>query len=152
MRANNRIFHYIGILFLSFIVLSSCEGDDKHFEQYFNSMGNNPMFTLPWMNNVRKSLFKKQAAVVQYNLEDKTYFVAYAYYPPNKLNGMITQSCIIYQNNSKEPVIFFESSNVLDESITENAIYRQFIEASELSYILWKNTPKNEEDILEWGF
>lgn len=151
-------FSFSNKLFLTFIFLiiisafTSCKNEDKGYQQYYNPMGNNPLFVLPWMKNVVKSYYQKQAVILQYECDNETYYMAKAFFPPIAADSLAVIQCTIYDNLPNEAKILFDSDNINNIDDHENDFYFEFLENSTFQYLLWKNTPKDDILMIPWEF
>lgn len=122
------------------VLFSSCKDENKGFEQYYNPMGNNPALVIPWMEDLVKSFYKKQAVIQEFEFNDKNYYTAQVYLISEDGN---TSPYTIYEDNDEEAVVFFHSDNILKLDPVKDSIYIVFEKEAIFKYLIWKNTPKD---------
>lgn len=126
------------------ILLSSCSDENKGFDQYYNPMGNNPARVIPWMEDLVKSFYKKQAVIQEFEFRDKKYYTAQVYYIQKDGN---VSPYTIYQDNDQRAIVFFHSDNILDIDPVKDSIYLIFEKEATFTHLIWKNTPKDGSEI-----
>lgn len=133
---SKKLSYLIATIFISLLVFSSCENENKGYREYYNVMGNNPVQVVPWLIDIRKSLNKKESKISWYKLDREEYYVVQSFLMDED-GGMISPYAI-YLADEKEKIVYFESENILTVSEDESE-YNYFIENATLVDLLWSN-------------
>lgn len=132
------------ITLFSLLLLASCKDDNKGFDEYYNSMGNNPAMVIPWMQDLVKDLRQTQAVIQAYDYNNETYYTLQVY---KKVGSKKESPYTIYESDEGNKTIFYHSDNILETNQKTDSLYFDFQDNSTFLYLIWKNTPNDGSDI-----
>ena len=135
------------IVFTSLLIIiftSSCKDDNKGYDEFYNSMGNNPAMVIPWMQKLVKDLRKTHAVIQAYNYNNEVYYTLQIY---EKENGVSTSPYTIYEGDENNKIVFYHTDDLLKVTPETDSLYFDFKDNSVFQFLVWKNVPKADGNI-----
>lgn len=136
--------YLIFISLLIVLLLPSCKDDNKGYDEFYNSMGNNPAMVIPWMERLVRDLRKTHAMIQAYTYNDEIYYTLQTY---EKKNGVSVSPYTIYEGNEDDKIIFYHTDDLLKVTPSSDSLYFDFKDNAIFQFFVWKNVPKADDNI-----